>query len=341
MLPTRNRRWVLAERPHGRNVAETDFRLDTAPVAQLAEHEFLIQTLFLSVAPVMRQYMLDGAGIERPLQLGEVMRGRGVGRVIASRNADFRVGDIVHGKLGWQEFAVTDGSPYFMMYKVRQRVAPYSTALGALGLTGFTAYLGLADVGATRAGDRVLVSGAAGGVGSICAQIARNLGARRVVGLAGSAAKCALLTQRLGYDAAINYRRDDVDQRIAELLPDGIDVFFDNVGAEILDTGLKHIRRHARIVLCGQIATYVDAGKPRPLYNHDAIFKRMARMEAFFIYEMAQHFERAEAALAAWIAAGKLEYLEDRLEGLEQMPRALIRLYSGENIGKQVVHVSD
>jgi NADPH-dependent curcumin reductase len=335
-----NRQWVLAARPQG-PVRASDFRLVETPLAPLDEGQFRIRTLYLGVAAVMRGYMLNTEKFERPLELGDVMRGRGVGRIVESRHPDYAVGEVVHGKLGWQDYAIADGSPYYLMYKVAQRVAPLSTALGVLGLTGFTSYLGLVDIGAVRAGDRVLVSGAAGGVGSNVGQIARNLGAT-AIGIAGSDDKCRLLTERLGYSAAINYRTEHVERRIGELFPDGIDVFFDNVGGEILDAGLAHLRRHARIVLCGAISQYVNgAESPRPLQNGFAIFKRMARMEAFFIYEMAAHFPRAEAQLAQWIAEGRLTYQEDILDGLERMPEALIRLFEGRNVGKQLVRIAE
>ena len=336
---TRNTQWVLAARPVGA-VRPEDFRMIESPLRPLAEGEFRIEVLYLGVAAVMRGYMLNTEKFERPLELGDVMHGRGVGRIVESRNANWRVGEIVHGKMGWQQYAIADGSPYFLMFKVHQRVAPVSTALGVLGLTGFTAYLGLVDVGAVKAGDQVLVSGAAGGVGSNVGQIARHLGAQ-AVGIAGSAGKCALLTGRLGYRASIDYKSENVEQRIGTLLPEGIDVFFDNVGGEILDAGLAHLRRHARVVLCGAISQYVNGVKrPYALPNGFAIFKKMARMEAFFIYEMSEHFERAEAQLAEWVAAGTLHYQEDILEGLEQMPHALIRLFEGRNVGKQLVRIS-
>jgi NADPH-dependent curcumin reductase CurA len=334
-----NTQWVLAARPVGA-VKESDFRLIESPLRALAEGEFLIEVLYLGVAAVMRGYMLNTEKFERPLELGDVMHGRGVGRIVESRNPDWRVGEIVHGKMGWQRYAIADGSPYYLMFKVRQRVAPVSTALGVLGLTGFTSYLGLVDIGAVKAGDQVLVSGAAGGVGSNGGQIARNLGAE-AVGIAGSAHKCALLTSSLGYRAAIDYKSENVEQRIGELFPTGLDVFFDNVGGETLDAGLAHLRRHARVVLCGAISQYIDGvERPYALKNAFAIFKKMARMEAFFIYEMSERFERAEAQLADWIAAGKLTYQEDILEGLEQMPAALIRLFEGRNVGKQLVRVT-
>jgi NADPH-dependent curcumin reductase CurA len=338
-MPAMNRQWVLAVRPVGPFRA-SDVRLIERPLQPLADGQFRIRTLYLGVAAVMRGYMLNTEKFERPLEFGDVIHGRGVGEIVESRNAGWAVGEIVHGKLGWQEYAIADGSPYYLMYKVRQRVAPVSTALGVLGLTGFTSYLGLVDVGAVRAGDTVLVSGAAGGVGSNVGQVARNLGAR-AVGIAGSEAKCRAVVARFGCEAAIDYRQEDVGRRIAELCPDGIDVFFDNVGGEILDAGLAHLRRHARVVLCGAISQYVDgAERPYALRNALMIFKRMARMEAFFIYEMAEHFERAEEQLARWIAEGRLHYEEDVLEGLESMPAALIRLFEGKNTGKQLVRVA-
>jgi len=321
-------------------VKASDFELHEASIPEPGAGEFLIKTMYLSVAPVMRMYMLDGAAFEKPLALGDVMRGRGVGRVIASNNADYAVGDIVHGKLGWQEYSVADGSPYYMMYKVHQRIAPFSTAIGVLGVTGFTSYLGLVDIGKAQAGDRVLVTGAAGGVGSSVGQIARNLGCSPVVGLAGSDEKCHLLTDSLGYDAAINYKTDDIDARIRELMPGGIDIIFDNVAGALLDCALQHINRHARVVGCGRISEYLKGPNERHAMRHfHMLGERCASFQGFFIYELEAEFPRAEAALAEWIAAGKLTYAEDILEGFQMMPQALIRLYAGENRGKQLVRV--
>jgi NADPH-dependent curcumin reductase CurA len=334
-----NRQWVLAERPVDRAVRESDFRLVEASVPMPGRGEFLVRTLYLSVAPVMRQYMIDGAGIEPPLAIGDVMRGRGVGQVVASNHPDYAPGDFVQGKLGWQEYSVSDGSPYYMMYKIRQRLVPLSTAVGALGITGFTSYLGLVDLGQPKNGETVLVSGAAGGVGSNVGWIARNLGSR-VVGIAGTSAKCWTLTERLGYDAAINYRTDDVAAQIRELCPGGVDVFFDNVGGEILDHALGALNRYGRVVCCGRIAEYLKApDEAYRLRNWHMIGRQRATMRGFFIYDLAGHFPRAEQQMAQWIAEGRMRYLEDVLEGFEQMPRALMRLYSGQNIGKQLVRV--
>jgi NADPH-dependent curcumin reductase CurA len=287
----------------------------------------------------MRQYMIDGAGIEPPLAIGDVMRGRGVGQVVASNHPDYAPGDFVQGKLGWQEYSVSDGSPYYMMYKIRQRLVPLSTAVGVLGITGFTSYLGLVDLGQPRKGETVLVSGAAGGVGSNVGWVARNLGCR-VVGIAGTSAKCWTLTERLGYDAAINYRTDDVAARIRELCPGGVDVFFDNVGGEMLDHALGALNRYGRVVCCGRIAEYLKPpDEAHRLRNWHMVGRQRATMRGFFIYDFAEHFPRAERQMAQWIAEGRMRYLEDVLEGFEQMPRALMRLYSGQNIGKQLVRV--
>ena len=336
---TVNRQWVLADRPVGRAVRESDFRLVESPLPTPGRGEFLVRTLYLSLAPVMRLYMLDGAGIEEPLAIGEVMRGRGVGQVIASNHPAYDIGDYVQGKLGWQEYSVSDGSPYYMMYRIRQRLVPLSTSVGVLGLTGFTSYVGLVDIGQPKRGETVLVSGAAGGVGSNLGWIAHNLGCR-VVGIAGTTAKCWQLTERLGYDGAINYRTDDVPARIRELCPDGVDVFFDNVGGEILDHALAAINRYARVVCCGRISEYLkSADEAYRLRNWDRIGARRATMHGFFIYDHAERFAAAEQQMAQWIAEGRMHPMEDVLEGFEHMPRALMRLYEGHNTGKQIVRV--
>jgi len=335
-----NRQWVIADRPIERAVRASDFRLVESPMPAPGPGEFLVRTLYLSVAPVMRQYMIDGAGIEKPLNIGQVMRGRGVGQVVASNHPGYHVGDCVQGKLGWQEYSVSDGSPYFMMYKIRQRLVPLSTAIGVLGVTGFTSYLGLVDIGQVKKGETVLVSGAAGGVGSNVGWIARNLGCR-AIGIAGTSSKCWQLTATLGYDAAINYRVDDLPDKLRRLCPDGVDVFFDNVGGEILDHALGVLNRYGRVVCCGRIAEYLKSpGGTYRLRNWDAVGRQSATMRGFFIYDLADQFPRAERQMAQWIVEGRLHYLEDVLEGIEQMPRALIRLFEGYNTGKLMVRTT-
>ena len=335
----KNNRLVLAARPKNR-IQVSDFKMETVEVPPLQEGTFLIKVHYLSVAPVMKFYMLDGAGIENMLQIGDVMRGRGVGQVVESKHPDFRVGDIVQGKCGWQEYVVCDGSPYYMMYKVQQRGLSYSTALGILGMTGFTSYFGLFYVGELKKGDAVLVSAAAGGVGSNVGQLAKIKGAK-AIGLASTDEKCKLLTEKLGYHAAINYTTDDVSARIDHYFPDGIDVYFDNVGAKILDIALSKLRRYARIVCCGRISQYDDVqNSDYDLKNWHKVGANCAKMQGFFIYDYEQEFPKAEKEMAQWINEGKLSFQEDILEGLENMPVALNRLFERKNIGKQLVKIS-
>lgn len=333
-----NKRLVLAARP-GNLIKSLDFKMEEQEVPALKEGEFLLRVHYLSLAPVMKFYMLHGAGIENPLEIGDLMRGRGIGEVINSKHPDFQVGDIVQGKCGWQEYVVCDGSPYYMMYKVRQRSLPYSTALGVLGITGFTAYFGLYEVGKLKAGDEVLVSAAAGGVGSSVGHLAKIKGAR-AVGLASTEEKCRLLVEKLGYDAAINYTQEDLPSRLNELFPNGIDVYFDNVGGEILDLALTKLNRYARVVCCGRISQYKDLYAPSyALKNWHMIGAKRAIMEGFFIYDYEKDFPKAEKEMAQWIKEGKLTYQEDVLEGLENMPIALNRLFERKNVGKQLVRL--
>jgi NADPH-dependent curcumin reductase len=340
LMPQVNRQWRLAARPEDRAVRPSDFTLVDGPVPQPGPGEVLVRSRFLSVAPVMRLYMLNAVTFEPPLAIGDVMRGRGVGEVLVSNHPDFAPGDIVQGKLGWQEFAVISGEASALSFKVSQRVAPIETALGVLGMTGWTAWVGFKRIGALKPGETVLISGAAGGVGSIAGPVAKAMGAGFVAGLAGTDEKCALLTQELGYDAAINYRSDDVPARLAALFPNGLDVFFDNVGGPLLDAALARLNRYARIILCGRISQYLlGAGEAYALRNWGEVGRNRAKMEAFFIYDYAADFAEAEAQMAAWIAQGRLPHAEDILDGIEQMPRALMNLFDGSNRGKQLVRV--
>ncbi len=335
-----NRRLVLAARP-GDEIKKSDFLLEEVVLPPIKEGEFLLKVLFLSVAPVMKFYMLDGAGIENPLQIGDLMRGRGVGEVIESKHPDFQVGDIVQGKCGWQEYVICDGSPYYMMYKVQQRGVPYSTALGVLGMTGFTSYFGLYEVGELKKGDQVLVSAAAGGVGSNLGHLARIKGAE-AIGLASTDEKCKLLIEKLGYKGAINYTTEDISARIDHFFPDGINVYFDNVGGEMLDIALSKLKTYSRVVCCGRISEYKNRNKPQyQLKNWHKIGATRSKMQGFFIYDFEPQFHLAEREMAQWIKEGKLIYQEDVLDGLEKMPIALNRLFTKKNVGKQVVKILD
>jgi len=338
-LPATMRQWVMARRPDGAVTVE-DFSLESVPVPKIGDGEVLFKTLYLGVAPVMLRYMTNETSFERPMEIGDVMIGRGVGRVVASRNPRFGIGEIWQAKLGWREFAVIDDDPYYMAYRMRHTDLPLSHGVSSLAMSGFTALVGMREICAVAPGDRVLVSGAAGGVGSQAGFIARALGADRVIGIAGGHDKCRLLTERLGYGAAIDYKNDDVPARLDELFPDGIDVFFDNVGGELLDEVMGRIRRRARIAVCGRISEYL---LPVEEYHRHRNLWRIglldAKIEGFFIYDFVADFDEFEDRLADWIRDGRIRPLEDILEGLEEMPAALISLYEGTNAGVRMVRI--
>jgi len=337
MLNKINRQWCVAAKPLGA-VKESDFCLKESATPNINADEFLVRSKYLSVAPVMRRYMIDGAGIEKPLDIGDVMIGRGVGEIIKSNNPSWPVGTIVQGKLGWQDLSVHNGAADSLMFKVVQRAVPISTALGVLGMTGFTAYCALKDIGKPKKGEVAVVSGAMGGVGTIAVQVARLMGCR-VIGIAGGAQKCAMLKDKLGVDDTIDYKTEDVSKALSTIAPEGVDIFFDNVGGSILDGVLEHINRGARVISCGRISQYLT-DKPYALKNWHAIGANRAVMQGFFVYDYHPMFAEAEHVMAGWIEKGALTYQEDVLEGLQAMPKALIRLYEGKNIGKQVVSIA-
>jgi NADPH-dependent curcumin reductase len=266
------------------------------------------------------------------------MQSFAVGQVLESRLPDFKRGDLVRGEFGWQDYAVTDGKSFGGMQKVPPGIPP-NLALGLFGLNGLTAYIGIAEVGKVNAGETVVVSGAAGATGSVAGQIAKLHGCR-VIGTAGGKEKCDWLVNEAHFDAAIDYKSEDVGTRLSELCPDGIDVFFDNVGGEVLNEVLARINLHARIVLCGAIAHYAATPQPGPA-NYSNLVARRARMEGFTGLDYPARFPEAFEALGRWQRDGSLVHKEDVAYGLENAPKALLRLFSGENFGKQLVKVSD
>lgn len=330
---------TLASRPK-RLIKDSDFNLEEIEIPTLKKGEFLIKTLYLSLAPVMKFYMLDGAGIEKPLQFGETMRGRGVGKIIESNHPEFKVGEVVQGKMGWQEYRISNGDSHDMMYTVKDHGLSPSTALGVLGMTGCTSYFGLFKIGELKAGDQVLVSAAAGGVGSILGGLCKLKGAK-AIGLTSTDEKKKLLLNELDYHAAINYKTENVSVEIRKIFPQGIDIYFDNVGGEMLDLALNHIKKYARIVCCGRISTYKDNLKIQnyQLKNWHMIGANRAKMQGFFIYDFEKEFAEAKKEMSEWIKSDKLHYKEDVLIGIEKMPEALNRLFLGKNIGKQLVKI--
>ncbi len=339
-MTNKNRKWLLAKRPTG-VVGPEDFDLTVEPVPSIAEGEFLVRNRWLSCDPAQRTYMEFDSYIPA-VEIGEMMVGASAGEVVESRHPDFQVGDVVSGAFGWQEYAVSDGSPFGGLIPPVQIPAGVDapTALSLFGITGLTAYIGLIDVAQVKAGDTVVVSGAAGAVGSVVCQIAKIKGAR-VVGIAGGPRKCDMLRTELNVDDAIDYKNSDVDARLGETCPDGIDVFFDNVGGEILDAVLAHIAVGARIALCGSISGYSESQGRVPVYNAFNLTLQRGTMRGFLVFD---HLDRAEAAigdLATWAAEGKIKNQIDIVEGLENAPSALRRLFTGDNIGKQLVKITD
>jgi len=331
-----NLQWRIAARPEG-NVCEGDFRMSEAAVPDIGKGEFLLRTLYLGVRPVMRMYMqgISAAG-ELPLQIGDVIHGRGVAQVTASRHADFKPGEIVQGQIGWQTWKKSSGTAAERFIKIPDTGIPYIYGAGATGMNGFSAYCGLLECGRPRAGDTVVVSAAAGGVGSTVVQIAGILGCR-VIGIAGGAEKCQLAEQ-LGCAASIDYKNEDIAERLAELCPNGIDVYFDNVGGETLATVLENLAMGARIVLCGSISEYMH-DEPFGLTNYTRLRRVNGSMNGFFVYNFADKFETAGRQLADWIKSGKLKPVQNIVEGFENMPAALAELYSGTNTGVQICRV--
>jgi hypothetical protein len=305
------------------------------PVA--GEGEVLVKTLYLAVEPAMRGWMENRSDYVAPLELGDVMRGYCCGEVIQSNNTEFPVGARVAGGFGWQEYVVSDGKS-IPLQKIADDI-DLPAAMGLLGVTGLTAYFGLKELGQPSEGDIVLVSGAAGATGSVVVQLAKIAGCH-VIGIAGSAAKCRWLTEELGADATINYREDDVKSEVARLCPKGIDIYYDNVGGEILDIALANIALNARVVICGGISRYNLTGEiPGPKNYFNLVFRR-ARMEGFIVSDYAARFGEASAEILGLLREGKLKHHETILDGFEKMPDALMGLFSGANMGKQLVRVT-
>ncbi len=342
----RNRQWRVARYPRGQEAIGPElFDWVSTEIPEPEAGEFLVRSLYLGTGPAQRGYLVPQKNdFFTTVAVGEVMRGRGVGEIVASRHPDYAVGRLFVGSLGWQDYSIQTprGKEFVFSTKLlKPPVAkPLSLHLGILGQAGATAYFGLLHIGQMKKGDAVLVSAAAGGVGSIAGQIARLKSAERVVGIAGSEEKCRWLVDELGLSAAINYRRDNLDERLGELFPQGIDVFFDNVGGEILNTSLLHLAERARIIVCGFIATdYLDDPGPGPINYRQLVAKR-ARMQGFVVFDYWDQFTRAEADLRQWYADGRLQACEDIEQGLENMPRALAALFSGDNRGIKLCHVS-
>jgi len=331
-----NHQFRLAARPQGM-VKREDFDYVEEAMPELKDGQVLVKISYVSLDPAMRGWMNEGRSYVPPVQIGEVMRAATAGRVVESKSEKLAVGDEVSGWLGVQEYAVCDAGAVFKV--VSTETVPLSNYVGALGMPGMTAYFGLLDVGAPKEGETVLVSGAAGAVGSLVGQIAKLKGCR-VVGIAGGPEKCAWIVEELGFDAAIDYKSEDVNVALREHCPEGVDVYFDNVGGDILDAALARLARGARVVICGAISQYNNLDSVKGPSNYMSLLVNRARMQGFVVVDYMGRAAEGMQEMAGWIADGRLVAREDIVEGFERFPEALGKLFRGENVGKLVLKVA-
>ena len=329
-----NRQWKLAARPVGL-VKRSDFAFTDAPVPEPGPGEALVRTQLLSLDPAMRGWMNEGRSYVAPVALGAVMRAGGLGRVEKSNDPSLAPGDIVTGMLGVQEWASVKAKE---LNKIDLGLAPAPKWLSVLGLTGLTAYFGLLDIGQAKSGNTVVVSGAAGAVGTVVGQIAKIKGCR-AVGIAGGAEKCAYISG-LGFDAVIDYKTQELRGALRASCPQGIDVYFDNVGGETLDEALAQLARGARVVICGAISQYNSTEGFRGPKNYMSLLVNRARMEGFVVFDFAARYREAIAAMAGWLKEGRLKTREDIVRGIDTFPETLLKLYRGENFGKLILEVA-
>ncbi len=334
-----NRHWRLAAHPEGLAKA-SDFEWRESPVRTLEDDELLVRVLYLSLDPATRAWISEYESYVKPVAVGEIVRGATIGEVVESRNARFAAGDIVTGALGWQSFGISDGKGLLKISNAAHLPIPLSDWFAVFGHVGLTAYVGLLDIGQPKSGETLVVSAAAGAVGSLVGQIGKIHGLR-VVGIAGGEEKCRWVTEECGFDAAIDYKSEDVPERLKELCPDGIDIDFENVGGEILEAVIGRLAQNARIVLCGMISQYnVTEAPPGPRNLVNVLMKR-GRIEGFIALD---HYARAPEAfrdLGTWCAEGRLMYRMDIVDGLENAPIALNKLFDGSNRGKLMIRVAE
>ncbi len=334
-----NRQYRLAARPVGLP-SDSDWSLTTEPVPEPADGQVLVKVLQLSLDPAMRGWMNEGKSYIPPVAIGEVMRARGVGRVVASRHPQFAVGEHVAGLFGIQEYCLVTVGARAGLDRLDLAVATPAQWLNTLGMPGLTAYFGLLDVGQAKSGETVVVSGAAGAVGQTVGQIAKIHGCR-VVGIAGGPTKCDFVVRELGFDACIDYKAGEVRDGLRQHCPGGIDVYFDNVGGGILHAAVAGIKPRGRIVVCGAISQYNNTTPVKGPSNYMMLLVQRARMEGMVVFDYADRYPAAIQEMAGWMRAGKLRSREDLVAGFERFPEALNGLFRGENVGKRVLVVAD
>ena len=334
-MDAKNRQYRLAARPVG-IPKPSDFELAEAAVGSPGEGEVLVRVLYASMDPAMRGWITDRPSYVPPVAIGEVMRALGIGEVVSSSFPGIEPGEHVVGMLGVQEYAIAPGAG---LIRADTSIAALPVFIGTLGMPGMTAYFGLLDIGRPQEGETVVVSGAAGAVGSIVGQIAKLKGCR-VVGIAGGPQKCAYIVEELGFDAAIDYKSENVAAALAENCPDGIDIYFDNVGGEILDAALTRLAHGARVIICGAISQYNATGEMKGPSNYLSLLVNSATMTGFLVSNYYARYAAGAAEMAGWLSSGKVISREDIVSGIENFPAALLRLFSGENNGKQVLQIA-
>ncbi|MCZ0952212.1 MAG: NADP-dependent oxidoreductase [Rhodospirillaceae bacterium] len=331
-----NRQVTLKSRPSGIPQVE-NFEIVETPVPVPSSGQILVRNIYLSVEPAMRGWVSSTANYTKPVEIGTVMRSLAVGRVDDSRSPDFRIGDYVTGMFGWQDYAVVGAED--VQRKVDDSKFPISTSLGVLGLNGLTAYFGLLDIGQPKAGESVVVSTAAGAVGSCVGQIAR-IGGCRTVGITGGPDKVRICCDDFGYDLAVDYKSDDFETALETACAGGIDVYFDNTAGPISDSAMRHLNTGARVVICGTASvSNWDPVPQGPRVERHLLVKR-ARMQGFLLFDYAQHYSKALRQLESWVRSKQLRYREDIIDGIEQAPDAIAGLYRGENLGKRLIRIA-
>jgi NADPH-dependent curcumin reductase len=331
MIPKTHRRVVLVRRPPA-EPAESDFRIEEVPMPEPGPRQFLVRVVYMSLDPYMRGRMRDAASYAAPVGIGEVMSGGTVGEVVKSNHPDYKVGDVVEDRLGWQEYAVGPGPA---PRKIDPSLAPISTANGVLGMPGMTAYFGLFEVGQPKPGETVVVSAASGAVGQVVGQLARIAGCR-AVGIAGGAKKCAFVKDTLGFDACIDYKAEkDLAAAVKTACPNGVDIYFDNVGGPVSDAVLANLNFYARVALCGSISQY-NTAEPGPRLMGTFVGKRVTA-RGFIVWDFNAKYGPALRQMGEWVRSGRVKFREDIVEGIDKAPRAFIGLLRGENFGKMQV----
>jgi NADPH-dependent curcumin reductase CurA len=335
-----NRQFRLKERPTGR-VSEKNFDFSQETVPEISDGQALVRNLYLSLDPTMRIWMTDAPQYMPPVKLGDVMRGGGLGQVIDSKNKDYKKGDLVTGLVGWQDYSIASSGD-LMPPQVLPKLLPIplTSLLGPAGMTGLSAYFGLLEVGQPKKEETIVVSAAAGAVGSIVGQIGKIKGCR-VVGIAGDDAKCQWLTSELGFDAAVNYKKEGWKKDLVKACPRGVDINFENVGGEIMNTVNALLNMKGRVVLCGLISGYNELDSSKAQADMRPILMKRAKIEGFIILDYAARFRDASLQLGTWIVQGKIKYKETIVEGLENAPNALNKLFDGENTGKLMIKIAD